>query len=455
MARSKRKNLTPDEQQVLDHVQVRLLSKPDDVASCDELIVEHHYLHDATLVGEHLRYAISYQGKWLAVATWSGAALHLKARDQFIGWTAEQCRCRRSLIANNARLLVLPDCRYPNLISRFMKLMLGRLAEDWLERWQHPVVLAETFVDPQLYQGTAYKVSGWSHLGRTAGWKRDASDFYEKHDAPKQIWVRELVKKACVKLRAAQLPSAWASGQQDLIPRCTAKAKEIRSLIEALRREIPEFRRAQALAYPVAGLLALIVMAVASGVQKGPDDLAKYAATLSQGQLRALRFRVEQSSGRVRCPKKTVFHTALTQVEAATLEQVLLIWQEQLLGPPQDQIVIVDGKKMRHGKVEMVNATTGSGRYLGGVITPAKSSEIGAARQVLRSLDLTGKTVLTDALHTNEQTAKQILFEQGGDYVMTVKGNQPTIEKTLETLFAQQGFSPTAQFRAASHRPAE
>ena len=31
-------------------------------------------------------------------------------------------------------------------------------------------VLVETFVDPRFYQGTAYKVSGWSHLGRTAGW---------------------------------------------------------------------------------------------------------------------------------------------------------------------------------------------------------------------------------------------------------------------------------------------
>ena len=233
---SKRKRLTPDEQEVLDHVQVRLLSKPDDVARCDELIVEHHYLHDATLVGEHLRYAILYKGKWLAVATWSGAALHLKARDQFIGWTAEQCRCRRSLIANNARLLVLPDCRHPNLISRFMKLMLGRLSADWMDCWKHPVVLAETFVDPQLYQGTAYKVSGWSRLGLTAGWKRDAADFYQKHDCPKQIWVRELVKKACFKLRATQLPAPWVCAQLNLIPRCTTKTKQIQSLMEALRQ---------------------------------------------------------------------------------------------------------------------------------------------------------------------------------------------------------------------------
>ena len=63
-----------------------------------------------------------------------------------------------------------------------MKLMLGPLAADWQQRWGHPIALVETFVDPRFYQGTAYKVSGWSHLGRTAGWKRQADDFYEKND---------------------------------------------------------------------------------------------------------------------------------------------------------------------------------------------------------------------------------------------------------------------------------
>lgn len=388
------------------------------------------------------------------MATWSAAALHLKARDQFIGWTPEQCRRRRPLLANNARLLVLDACHSPNLVSRFMKRMLARLSPDWQTHWGHPLALVETFVDPQRFQGTAYKVSGWSHLGRTAGWKRDAADFYEKHDAPKQIWVRELVKNACVKLRAPELPAPWAGGQLDLVPRCTTKAKQINSLMEALRQEIPEFRRPQALAYPVAGLLALIVMAMASGVHKGPDDLAQYAETLSQGQLRALRFRRDLHTGGIRCPRKTVFHTVLKEVDATTLERVLLIWQRQLLGPPQDRIVIVDGKKMRHGGVEMVNAVTGSGQYLGGVITPSKSSELLAARQLLRGLDLAGKTVLTDALHTNAETAKEILFQKGGDYVMTVKGNQPTIQKTLETLFAKQGFPPTALLQEASDPPA-
>ena len=68
MAKQKHRRPAPDEQHVLDHCQVRLLTGPDDIARCDELIVEEHYLKDATIVGEHLRYAILYRGKWLGVA---------------------------------------------------------------------------------------------------------------------------------------------------------------------------------------------------------------------------------------------------------------------------------------------------------------------------------------------------------------------------------------------------
>ena len=445
MGKAKRRRVSADEQDILERLQVRVLSSDKDKRRCDALILEHHYLHDATLVGEQMRYVASYKGKWLAVATWSGAAFHLKDRDEFIGWNTEQCRCRRALLANNARLLVLPQCHSPNVISRFMKLMLARLSQDWQEQWGHPIALVESFVDPQLYQGTAYKVSGWSHLGQTAGWKRDAADFYIKHDAPKQIWVRELVKNARGKLRAAQLPSAWAMVEATAGPRCTVTVKEINSLMEAVRAKVPEFRRRQALGYPMAGMVCLIVMAMATGVRKGPEDLAQFADTLSNPQLRALRFAEDRRTGRHRCPKKTCFTRVLAAVAATALEQVLLEWQQRLTGRIQDSLVIVDGKKMRHGGVEMVNAVNGAGQYLGGVITDAKSNEIPAARQLLGGLDLAGKLVLCDALHTQVDTGQQILFAQGGDYLMTVKGNQPTLQGTLQNLFEKQALPPSGQ----------
>ena len=115
---------------------------------------------------------------------------------------------------------------------------------------------------------------------------------------------------------------------------------------------------------------------------------------LSQPQLRALGFRRDQRTGCYRCPKKTTFTRLLARVDGNVLEQMLLEWQRRLTGPVQDNLVIVDGKKMRHGGVEMVNATNGQGQYLGGVMTETKSNEIPAARQLLSRLDLAGKIVL-------------------------------------------------------------
>ena len=434
---------TPDEQEILIHLLVELVP-PDQVGRFDQLLAQHHYLKDGQLVGEHLRYVATYRGQWLALAAWSAAALHLKARDHFIGWSEEQRRTRLPLLVNNSRLLVLPACQCPNLISRFMKRMLLRLSPDWAQNWGHPVALAETFVDPHLYQGTAYKASGWTRLGQTAGWKRSAEDFYQKHDRPKQIWVRELVVGACRKLCAGQLPPEWKTVEQKAAPRCTAKAPQMRSLVEHLRAEVPEFRSPEALAYPLAGFLALIALAMFSGVRRGPQDLAEFAATLSQGQLRALGFRRSQHTGDLRCPGESTFKRLLPRIDAAALERALMLWQEQVLGPAQDKLVIVDGKTLRHAHVELVSAVNGSGRWLGTVPVQAGSNEIPAARQLLAKVPLANKTTLADALHTQIETAQQILFEGGGDYALTVKNNQKELVQTLATLLTPGKFSPSA-----------
>ncbi len=245
-----------------------------------------------------------------------------------------------------------------------------------------------------------------------------------------------------MKLRAPELELSWAKVEEALPPHCTAKVGQIRSLMEAVRTEVPEFRRAEALAYPIMGLICLMVMASAQGVMRGPQDLADYADSLSQPQLGALRFRRDLESGDIRCPKKTTFSRLLHQVDDDAVERVLLRWQDQILGPKQDRIVIIDGKKVRHGGVEIVNAVNSAGRFLGSVVTESKSNEIPAGRQLLRQQDLLGKIVLADALHTQVETAQQILYEQGGEYLLTVKGNQLTVQKTLESLFTKQAFSP-------------
>ena len=218
----------------------------------------------------------------------------------------------------------------------------------------------------------------------------------------------------------------------------------MRSLVGHLRAQVPEFRSRKALGYPMGGFLALIALAMFSGVRRGPQDLAEYAASLSQGQLRALGFGIKRGTSRIRCPGESTFKRLLPRIDATALEGALLLWQEQLLGPSQDKLVIVDGKTLRHAHVELVSAVDGSGRWLGTVPVQEGSNEIPAARRMLGKVSLANKTALADALHTQLETAQQILFEGGGDYALTVKDNQKELVRTLATLLKPGKFSPSA-----------
>ena len=115
-----------------------------------------------------------------------------------------------------------------------------------------------------------------------------------------------------------------------------------------------------------------------------------------------------------------------------------------MLGASQDRLVIVDGKTLRHAHVELVSAVDGQGRWLGTVPVKEASNEIPAARELLAKVPVENKTTLADALHTQIETAQQVLFERGGDYALTVKDNQKELLQTLATLLTPGKFSPSA-----------
>ncbi|MDR1079172.1 MAG: ISAs1 family transposase, partial [Propionibacteriaceae bacterium] len=77
--------------------------------------------------------------------------------------------------------------------------------------------------------------------------------------------------------------------------------------------------------------------------------------------------------------------------------------------------------------------THGSGLVVGQVQVDQKSNEIPAARDLLALMDLDGVVVTLDAMHTQDDTA-QMIVERGGDYVLTVKGNQPKLRDELKAL---------------------
>ena len=120
------------------------------------------------MVGEHLCYVAEYQGTWLALLGWAAPARHLRPRDALVGWSKKQLACRRHFLANNTRFCILADPhQFPNLASRASALNCARICRDWLARWGHPLVGLVSFVDGQLFRGTAYKAAGWKRLDDT------------------------------------------------------------------------------------------------------------------------------------------------------------------------------------------------------------------------------------------------------------------------------------------------
>lgn len=160
----------------------------------------YHYLGDRPIVGEHLLHAAFLEEELVALLGWASAALHVPAREQYVGWDKETKQRRLHLVANNVRFLIPPWVRVKRLASKVLALSLRRLSSDWQQRWGHPVHLAESFVDTARFRGTCYRAANWTYLGQTAGRSKRGND-YSYHDAPKSLFVYPLHRRACRLLR--------------------------------------------------------------------------------------------------------------------------------------------------------------------------------------------------------------------------------------------------------------
>lgn len=435
------------EQQILDGLTIRLIRK-DEHGCYEQLVDEQHYLKSTQLVGEQLRYVVEYDGEWLALLSWNAGSYHLADRDEWIGWSEAQRRVRLPFIANNSRFLILDGKGCPNLVSRAMKLCLQRLGSDWNEAYGHGILVAESFVDPQLFRGTAYKASGWTLLGMTKGYARARREYYTEHNSPKQLYVRALRPDALRLLCAEQMPESWAVGELEEKLRCRATATELRSIREHFAR-MEDYRKGHNWQYTLSGLYTLVFCASLAGVSSGQRDLAEYARDMSQGQLRALGFRRNQKTGKIPAPGETSFFRLLSKTDPEKLQMVLLDCLDDLLGPARGNLVIIDGKALRGSRgLQLVSAFCGeTGRWLGSKPVEEKSNEIPAARKLAKECAEDGAMILTDALHSQHLSAQTIVQECGADYLMTVKGNQKGLRNELKNLHEAHRdgvFSPSA-----------
>ena len=456
---------TPPEPLLLESVTVRLL-EDSERERFDEELVAKHYLKNANAVGRVLRYVAEYRGQWVALLVFSSAAFHIKLRDQWLHWPPRQVKERRHLIAQNARFLVLAaPGQWPNLASRILKLVCERLAADWREHFGYPVLVVETFVDPQRFRGTCYKAAGWQQLGPTQGYERDWQDFYTDTRHPKQLWVRALAKEGLEQARAPELPAALADPQGPLPPACPVPTGRLNSLWDCFRR-LTDPRDPRGVRHQLAGFLALIALAVAAGC-KGPHAIAEFARSLNHAQRGRLRCRPRRDRPRqYEVPCERTFRRLLAKVDAEQLKDVLVSWMASE-DPTPLQVVHVDGKVVKNAQpaparsaaqqaeaataepcevpaelqkpkadqaLMLVNFQTTEQRLVDQVAVPRDTNEEAAVAAHLPRMDLAGVCVTADAAHTIKANGRQLTQANGAEFFLFLKANQPTALAKAEQL---------------------
>lgn len=157
------------------------------------LIDAYHYLGYGQGTGEQLKYLIWWQSRPLAAIGFAAAAWRVACRDRFIGWDEVARKKHLHRIVNNHRFLILPWVRLTNLASWILSQVCRRLRPDWQARYAHEIVLVETFVEKDRFEGTCYRAANWICLGQTTG--RGRNDRFSRNWLPiKQVYVYPLVE---------------------------------------------------------------------------------------------------------------------------------------------------------------------------------------------------------------------------------------------------------------------
>jgi hypothetical protein len=434
--------------ELLGRVEVRLM-RDEERERFDGLLEKEHYLHSSRIGGRHLRYVAEVEGRWVGILSFSGAAPHLKGREKWIGWSPRQRARRLGLVVNNSRFLLMVEReRHPNLASKVLGLALRRLAGDWRERWGHRVVVVESFVDESRFKGTCYRACGFEAVGASAGFSRDARDYYTEHKHAKALYLRELVPGARKTLCRPKLPAELAEAEADIAGPCPLRAGELGSLYERFRA-LEDPRSGHGLHHRVASTMACAAVAtlLGAGSYQGYEDVCR---RLTRRQLRALHCHYDREKDRYVSPSDTTFFRVLGFIDPAHFERIIAGWLlEQEIG--QIQALAVDGKVLRgtrrgEGKpLALLSVVTHALRTtLRSVQIAEKSNEIPAIKPLLAGMNLEGSLVTADAMHCQQESARYITQDLGGDYLFGLKGNQSGILERAECKLSPV-FFPSGQ----------
>jgi hypothetical protein len=211
-----------------------------------------------------------------------------------------------------------------------------RLPGDWLETFGHPLVLLETFVDPQRFAGTIYKAANWSYVGHTRGFRRSRQGYSTTAQSPKMVFVKSLQANARALLSRPILEQPYRSGA----PKIMLSAEQMRFLPDFFA-DIADPRRAQGRRHPLPTVLAIAAGATLCGM-RGYKAISDWAKSL--GPKARERFGCRRENGCRVVPSEYVIRDVLVRVDPVALDHALQRWNE--VHGEADESLAIDGKTM-------------------------------------------------------------------------------------------------------------
>jgi hypothetical protein len=154
-------------------------------------------------------------------------------------------------------------------------------------------------------------------------------------------------------------------------------------------------------------------------------------------------------------PKKDAFRDLLIKLDPAELDRVLRQWVATDLGLSDETEALVgvslDGKSLcgtLRAYSRIVHLLSAVDHQTGNVLSQQrveeKTNEHKGALSLLRNMVLTGRVIVGDAIFCQRDLCEQVL-DSGGDYLIAVKENQPTLLREIELEFTAEpaAFSPS------------
>ena len=230
-------------------------------------------------------------------------------------------------------------------------------------------------------------------------------------------------------------PDACAAGDEG------AEDADISSLLGMLA-SVTDPRSPQGIQHILEFVLAVCVVAMLAGA-KNYREIAGHAADIPQPLLRKLGAEWSWFRLRYKYPSESTIRNVLTRIDAAELDMITCAWlfaQARKSGNDEWEIAL-DGKVMRgawtdeNDKVTLFSAMLHREAVtIAQVRVPDGTNEITQADAILDTVEIpAGESALVtlDAAHTQRETAETIGGKPGWDYLMTVKGNQPSLQREV------------------------